>query len=85
MTALTGLLISCAMPATRRPIDASFSERTRSSCARRSFSSASCSSRVALLEHLGAAPHLALEVDVQRLGRAQLVAQRAPHLLEREA
>ena len=46
MTALTGLLISCAMPATRRPIEASFSERTRSSCARRSFSSASCSSRL---------------------------------------
>ena len=44
MTAFTGLLISCAMPATSRPIDASFSERTRLSCARRSFSSASCSS-----------------------------------------
>ena len=28
--------------------------------------------------------HLALEVEVDRLGRAQLVAQRAPHLLERE-
>ena len=39
---------------------------------------------VALLEHLGAAPHLPLEVDVQRLGRAQLVAQRPPHLLEGE-
>ena len=44
MTAFTGLLISWAMPATRRPIEASFSERTRLSCARRSFSSASCSS-----------------------------------------
>ena len=44
MTAFTGLLISCAMPATRRPIEASFSLRTRLSCARRSFSSASRSS-----------------------------------------
>ena len=83
--ALTGLLISCAMPATSWPIDAIFSERTSWSWARVSLSSVSASSRFFLAEIGGAALHRALEVEVDLLGRAQLVAQGAPHLLEREA